>query len=277
MPSSRAAAAPRSPSSPRSGGRSTVGVAQRRDVLERAQLVRLLDQRAPHGRLLADRARDRRLERPVAAQQVGGGLLADPLGAGQPVRRVAAQRDEVGHGRRRDAVALLDLLRAHLVRPLLPRALEQDRDPVARALEHVAVAGEDLRQPARGHLRLGVGVHEVVGLEVVVAHDRPAERLVERRRALPLVGQRVGHRRAMGVVGRIEVGPVGGRLLSEAAHDGARLVALDAPQELVDRAEQRIDGPAVGAGDGVREREEPAIEQMGRVGEQQGLRHARGG
>ena len=112
------------------GGQLDVGVAQGRDVLERAQLVRLLDQRAAHGRLLADRRVDRRLERAVAAQQVGRGLLADPLRAGQAVRRVAAQRDEVRHQRRRDAVALARPPRAPIsVGPSWRALLEQDVTP----------------------------------------------------------------------------------------------------------------------------------------------------
>ena len=205
---------------------------------------------------------DRGLEAAVAAQQVRRRLLADALRAGQPVGRVAAQRDEVRHDRRRDPVALLDLLGAHLVGSLLARALEQDRDPVARALEHVAVAGEDLRAPAGRHLRLRVGVHQVVGLERVVRGDRPAERLVERRGLLPLVREVVRHRRAVRVVRRVELGAVVGGLLPEAAHDRARLVALDAPQELVDRAQQGVDRPAVAVRDRIGQREERAVEQV---------------
>jgi hypothetical protein len=204
----------------------------------------------------------------VAAQQLGRGLLPDPLRARQPVRRVAAQRDEVRHDRRRDPVALFDLGGAHLVGPLLARALEQDRDPVAGALEHVAVAGEDLRRAAGGDLRLRVGVHQVVRLERVVHRHGPAERLVQRVRLGPLVLEVVGHRRTVGVVRGIELGAIGGRLLSEAADDRARLVALDAPEQLVDGPEQRVDGTSVGALDRVRQREEPAVEEMGRVGEQ---------
>ena len=45
----------------------------------------------------------------------GGGLLADALGAGDPVGRVAAQGDEVGHLLGIDPVSLADLLRGHLL------------------------------------------------------------------------------------------------------------------------------------------------------------------
>jgi hypothetical protein len=111
-------------------------------------------------------------------------------------------------------------------------------------------------------------VHQVVGLELVVRRDRPAERLVERRRLLPLMREVVWHRRAVCVIRRVQLGAVVRGLLSEAAHDRARLVALDAPEQLVDGAEQRVDRPVVGALDRVGQREEAAVEQMGRVGEQ---------
>ena len=173
MPSARAAAAPPSPSVARSGGRSTsASRSVAMSLNARSSSACSISARRTDGfsRIAPAIAAS---SAAVAAQQVGGGLLADPLRARQPVGRVAAQRDEVGHGRRRDAVALLDLRGAHLVRALLARALEQDRDPVARALEHVAVAGEDLRlaRPPPTS-RLGVGVHQVVGLEVVVRRSR---------------------------------------------------------------------------------------------------------
>ena len=46
------------------------------------------------------------LERAEALQQVGGGLVADPRDAGDVVRRVALEADEVGHQLGRDAVAV---------------------------------------------------------------------------------------------------------------------------------------------------------------------------
>src|SRR4051794_37743595 len=55
--------------------------AQRRDVLERAQLLGLLDQRLAHRGRFADRTQDHVVEVTLATQQVGGGLGADALGA----------------------------------------------------------------------------------------------------------------------------------------------------------------------------------------------------
>ena len=108
--------------------------------------------------------------------------------------------------------------------------------------------------PPGGLLGGGERAEQVVGLEVVGVGDRPAERLVERGRQLPLVGQVVRHRRAVGVVRRVAPRCGRRRLGPEAHHHGARLVALDAPQRRVDRAQQRVDGPPVGARDRVGQR-----------------------
>ena len=85
---------------------------------------------------------------PYCAQQIRRRLRADATRARKLVRRVAAQRDEVGHLRRLDAVAL-----AHLRRPD-PRELAdaarrlQDRRVLARELERVPVGGGDERRAA---------------------------------------------------------------------------------------------------------------------------------
>src|SRR3954452_5077184 len=58
------------------------------DVLVVAQLIGLVAQRAGDARRPLARPRlESGLERPVALQQVGGGLLADPLAARQTVGR----------------------------------------------------------------------------------------------------------------------------------------------------------------------------------------------
>src|SRR5205807_7528721 len=111
---------------------------QRRDLLERVQALRVVAQRALHARALAHRVGDRALQRAVLEQQVARGLLADPRRPGDAVRRVAAQRDEVRHELRRDAVALADVRRPELVGAALA-AGEQDAHGVRDALEHVAV------------------------------------------------------------------------------------------------------------------------------------------
>jgi hypothetical protein len=75
------------------------------------------------------------------------------------------------------------------------------------------------------------------------------------------------------VVGRERLDAVLARLGAEAEHDGARVVLLHAPQDLVDGAEQRVDRVAVVVGDRVGQREERAVEQRRGVADQQGLGH----
>ena len=131
IPSARAAAAPPARSVGAVRRALDVGVAQRRDVLERAQLVGLLEQRAPHRRLLADRARDRRLEVPWRRSRSAAVFSPIPFAPGSPSDGSPRSAMKSGTIAGRDAVALLDLGGAHLVRALLAGALEQDRDPVA--------------------------------------------------------------------------------------------------------------------------------------------------
>ena len=83
--------------------------------LKASSSSRGLEQGAAQGRaVLADRVLEHVLQRAVAAQQLGRGLRADALGAGQAVGGVAAQGDEVGHQLGIDPIALVDLLRADL-------------------------------------------------------------------------------------------------------------------------------------------------------------------
>ena len=100
---------------------------------------------------------ERRLERPVLPQDVGRLLRADPARARELVRRVAAQRDEVGHLLGLDAVALAHLRRADPRE--LAHALDrlQDRDAVAGELERVTVGGRDehVAVPRRARRRRG--------------------------------------------------------------------------------------------------------------------------
>ena len=213
------------------------------------------------------------LEVALAPQQLARRLRTDPLGARQAVGGVAAQRDEVRHLLRTDAVHPPHRLGVHLVRPLLARALEQDGDGVVHALEHVAVAGEYQRVAAGLGLGDGQRVQEVVRLEILVVRHGPAERAVEVRRPLPLRLQLVGDGRTVGVVVRVRLDAVLGGLGPEAEHHGARRVLLDAPQGLVGRAEQRVDRHPVVVGDRVGQRVEGAVQEVGSVGDEQGLRH----
>ena len=129
--------------------------------------------------------------------------------------------------------------------------------------------------PPAAVLDRGQAAEQVVGLELLVGLERPAEGAEERGHVLPLVRQRVGHRRAVGVVGRVELDAVVRRLGAEAQDDGARRLALDDLEDEVGRAEQRVDGPPAGVGDGLGQREERAVQQRGAVDGEQRRGHGR--
>ena len=279
MPRARAASAAPAASSGRSAGRST-GTVRSVAMSRKLRSSSACSRSAAAARGFSDAARlrggvgrklDQALQAPVRAQQLGGALLADSTGPRQAVGRVAAQGDEVRDLLRIDAVAA-----AHLVcfdeRWTGPAAREQDGDGVADALEHVAVAGEQQRAAAGG--ALGGGQRRRAGRRPrgrPRRADVPAERAEEAARVAPLVGELVGHRRAIGVVGRIGRRAVGRGLRAEAEDDGPRVVLLDGLQQQVGRSEQRVDRPAVGVGDRLRQGEERAVEQRRRVdGEQRG-------
>jgi hypothetical protein len=148
MPSPSAASAAAAKSVGRSVEPLDGHLLQGRHVAEVAQLVRLPVQRGADARRLAQRVLDRRVERPVLAQQVARGLLADALRARDAVGRVArsAMKSGTCSGRSRSAPAPPRRRRTR-VHPWT-RLREQDRDVVADALEHVAVAREQQRAAA---------------------------------------------------------------------------------------------------------------------------------
>ncbi len=115
---------------------------------------------------------------------------------------------------------------------------------------------------------------QVVGLQVIRGRGEPAEGGEQLRGVLELPVQRVGHRRAVGVVGGIQLGPVGGGLGAEADDDRPRAAVGGDPQDQVDGAQQRVDGVAVGVGDRVRQREERAIQDERAVDREQRSGHA---
>lgn len=181
-----------------------VDAAQPGDLPEGSQLVGVLGQGGGYAAALGPA--DRPFERPVRPQQVPRRFLADAPGAGEPVRRVAPKRDEVGHLLGFDAVAPSHTVGIHDLGAGLARpGGKEHRHPLAHALEHVPVAGEE-QGPAPG-LRLEgrQRAEQVVGLEGVVADHLPAEGAEEPGRVGPLGLELDGHRGPVGVVGGIEL------------------------------------------------------------------------
>ena len=140
------------------------------------------------------------------------------------------------------------------------------------ALEHDM---ETLRQIERT-------VHEeiapaVVGLELLARAHHPPERLQQARGLLPLVPERGRHLLAMGVIGGVQPHAIA-RLLCAHARDNAartarRRARINQSQQCVDRAQQRVHGPAPLVDDRRGQGEEGAVEQPGDVGGQQRGRH----
>ena len=141
---------------------------------------------------------ERGLERAVAAQDVRGALLADALGPGQPVRGVAAQRDEVGHAARagsrsgarprrgRSAPGPSSRGRpAAAPSPCSVAHWNRSRSPVRISASPPASSSARARAPSRSSASSSV-----------VLAARPAEGLEEARRELPLV--RAGRRASAG-------------------------------------------------------------------------------
>ena len=140
------------------------------------------------------------LEAAVLLDELGRALLADPRDAGQVVARVAHDAAIVGHEARRDAVALLDLLRgvARRVGDAAPGG--EDADPLGDELEGVAVAGEDDDALPGG---VGAGrqrADHVVGLEARQLGVDEAEGLHHRAEVRLLLAQKVRGRGPPGLV-----------------------------------------------------------------------------
>ena len=189
---------------------------------------------------------------PYWLQEVCGGLGAHTARARDLVGGIAAERDEVGHLLRVDAVAL-----AHLRRPdprQRPAALLrlQHRGPRADQLERVAVTARDERLAAAGLLERDAGGEEVVRLVPVCLREREAHRLDELRRQVELL-QQVGVELTSALVARKRLVPVGrhGQRVPRDEHR-ARSLLLPEPDEQVADPGEQARRPPVGAADRLR-------------------------
>ena len=91
----------------------------------------------------------------------------------------------------------------------------------------------------------------------------------------PLRRQLVRHVVAVGVVGREQLGPVGGGVGPEAEDDRSRLVNFDLAEDQVGGAEQRVDRLPVGADDRFRQRVEGAEQHRGGVDREERSAHSK--
>ena len=167
------AAAPAQSGSASGRGGKGASVAEAGDLEVGAQRVRLGCE--------ASRREDG-LERAVLGEDRRCPDGADSAGAGQAIRGVAAQRDEVRHLRWLDAVALAHLRRPHPLELRSPRAWARRIVTVSEASWNASRSLVTTSvQPAPGGLRAGGGGEEVVGLVAGGLGVREAERAHELR------------------------------------------------------------------------------------------------
>ena len=179
------------------------------------------------------------LERPVAGDQLGGGLVADPRDARDVVRGVALEADEVGHQPGRDPVARLDPLggidldvgdatRGHHQADVGRAELE--RVPVGRDHAGADPGPVGARRERRDH---------VVGLPALELEVHVAERLDDRAEVRELLAQQARHLLALGLVGLGDLLAVHGAGVP-GDRDALRPVVNEQLEQHVHEPEQRV-------------------------------------
>ena len=216
-----------------------------RDSSEQPQLLRLRREASGF---------ERRLERAVLGEQRRRRLRPDAFRARQLVGRVAAERDEVGHLLRLDAVALAHLGRtdardlAHAARRL------QDRRALARELEEIAIRGRDEDGALLLLLGCDDGAHEVVRFVARRLRRREPERLDELGQQVELLEQ-VVLEDATGLIRGERRVAIRRRVERVEAHEhGTRLFLVPEPDEHVREADDHVRGPSFCAPNLLRER-----------------------
>ena len=237
--------------------------------------------------LLALRARDLldRLEHPIERaellQELGRGLVADPGHAGDVVRGVALEPDEVGDQLRRHPVALDHPLGVVDLGVGDPARGGHHPDSVANELVDVAIAGDDHHRDLGLARAASQGRDHIVGLEPLDLDVAKAKRLGERRQVRPLLLEQVGPRLTLRlVVGEDPLAP-GPALVPGDDHRLRRVVDQDLGHHRSEPVD-RVRRPPVRGRDRLRQREEGAIGEAVPVDQEQllsgpgivGLRHA---
>ena len=207
------------------------GRVERGDVPVGAELLRL-GREPPSG--------DHRFQIGVGLQECRGRLLADPPRAGDLVRRIAAQGDEVAHLLRVDAVPLAHLGRADPGQLADAAYRLEDRDVGSCELVRVAVGGRNERGASARPLAGNGRGEKVVGLEALLLAADDARRRDERRQQGELLDDlgielaaRLVRLEQPVAVGRDEEGV-------PADDDRARTLGLPEAQEHRHEADQRV-------------------------------------
>ena len=239
----------------RSGGASTsaagstsiVEVApHRREQLRVARLLGVLAHRLRARRRELVDVLEHALERPVLRDQLPGRLVADPGNAGDVVRGVALEADEVRHLLGRDAVARLDALGRVDVDVRDAARRHHQADVLRAELERVAVGRDDAGLDPRLVGARGERRDHVVGLPALELEVPVAERLDDRAEVRELLAQEVGHRPPLGLVLRRQLRAVHGPRVP-GDRDALRPVVGEQLEEHVGEAEQRVRREALGS------------------------------
>ena len=242
--------------------------AHRRQLLRLPGLLGVLEDVLLAGRRELLCVRDHLLDRAVLADQLAGRLVADPGDAGDVVRGVALEPDEVRHLVGANAVASLDAIRRVDVDVGDAARGHHQRDVLGDELEGVAVGGDDggldprfvrLRRERRDH----IVCFPALELEVPVA-----EGLDDRAEVRELLTQEVRHRPTLGLVVLRDRGPVH-RVRVPGDGDALRLVVGQELEEHVREAEQRVRREALARGELLGEGEEGAVGEVVAVDEEE--------
>jgi hypothetical protein len=208
----------------------------------------------------------------VAQQQGGGRLGTDPACAGEVVRRVAAQRDQVRDLRRQHAITFDHTLRVDALE--LGDALRRPQHVHVRRddLVGIAVGRQDEGVAAARLLPLRERREDVVGLEAGRAGRRDPEGREERRQLVELLDDLVVERVTPALVAGHELVAVAALAAVERHDHGSRRGRVVDREEHVREAEQRIHGTPTGSLDG-RHRVVGPVHQRVAVDDQERARH----
>ena len=241
----------------------------RRQLLGHARVVGVLGQV-----LLALCARDlvdagqHAFEVAELLQQVGRGLVADAGDAGDVVRRVALEADEVRDELGRDAVALDHRVAVVDLRVGHASGRGHDPDAVVHELVGVAVAGDDHHGDAALLGLLGQGGDHVVGLEAFDGDVPVAERFDQGAQVRPLQLEQVGPGRSLRLVVGADVLAAGHAGVPD--HDRRHLAVVGEDlHEHRREAEDRVRRASVRGRDRLWKREERAVRQRVPVDQEQ--------
>ena len=261
----------------RSGGASTSAAGStssgrsRRIVassLDAPRLVGVLADRLPARGREVVRVLDHVLERAVLREELPSGLVPDPRDAGDVVRRVALEADEVRDELRADPVARLDPLRRVDVHVRDAARRHHQAHVLRDELEGVAVGRDHRRLHPRFVRARREGGDHVVGLPALELEVAVAERLDDRPEVRELLAQEIRHRPPVDLVLGRHLRPVHGTRVP-CDRDAPRPVVGEELEEHVREAEQRVRDEPLGRRELLGQREERPVGEVVAVHEEE--------